>query len=75
MRRIATTAAVVALLVLAAIGLASGVPPFVVSLRALVGAAVTYVLVTIAGRVLVRILVDLMRTRPRPGNSSEEHLR
>ena len=72
MRRIATNAGVVAFFLLAAVGLASGVPPFVCSLRALVGAGVTYGLVTIAGLVAVCVLVDLLRSRPHPTHAPKE---
>jgi len=68
----AVTVAVVVLLAMAAIGLASGVPPWIASVRALVGAAVAYALVLIAGRVAVRVLVDLLRHRPQPGGAATE---
>jgi len=68
----AVTVAVVVLLAMAGIGLASGVPPWVASLRALVGAAVAYALVLIAGRVAVRVLVDLLRHRSEPGGAATE---
>ncbi len=72
MRRIAASAAVVTCLLLAAVGLASGVPPFACTLRALVGAGVAYGLVTLAGRVVVRVLVDLLRDRPPPTHAPKE---
>ncbi|MBL7139322.1 MAG: hypothetical protein ISS74_00270 [Planctomycetes bacterium] len=75
MRGIATSVAVFTLLLLAAIGTASGVPPFVCSLRALAGAFVAYVLTTIAGRMAIRILVSVIRSGPNPSHRREEHLR
>jgi len=75
MRATAVTAAVVAFFVLAGVGAASGVPPMVCGLRAVVGAGVAYVLTLVAGRVLVRILVDLMTGRGKPPNPSEERTR
>jgi len=64
MRRTATTAAVFAFIVLAIVGTVSDVPPFVCSMRALVGAGVTYVLVTVAGRVAISILASVIRSGP-----------
>ena len=66
MRRTATSAAVVALIVLALVGTVSDVPPFVCSMRALAGAAVTYVLVTVAGRLAISILASIIRAGPPP---------
>ena len=61
MNRPAIKDAVVGLLVLAIIGTASGVPPAACSLRALVGAAVLYVLARVAGRVLIEAAADALR--------------
>jgi len=75
MRATAVSAAVVALLALAGVGAASGVPPMVCGMRALAGAGVAYVLAIVAGRVVIRIMVDLMVNRPNPTNPSEERTR
>jgi len=57
-RRISGTIAIVVFFVLAAIGTACGVRPLRCGLRALAGAAVLYVAVTLAGEVLIRIFAD-----------------
>ncbi len=61
MRRTATSTAVAAFIILAIVGTVSGVPPFVCGMRALVGAGVVYVLVTVAWRVAISILVGIIR--------------
>ncbi len=61
MRRTATNAAACAFIILAVVGTVSGVPPFVCGMRALAGAGVVYVLVTVAGRVAISILVGIIR--------------
>ena len=66
MRRTATSAAVFAFIVLAIVGTVSDVPSFVCSMRALAGAGVTYVLVTVAGRVAISILASVIRSGPPP---------
>jgi len=58
MRRAAAILAVVAFFGMAVIGAASGAPPFTCAVRALAGAAITYVLMRVAGRIVVNILVD-----------------
>jgi len=75
MRTTAVTTGVVAFFVLAGVGAASGVPPMVCGMRALVGAGVAYILTSVAGRVVIRILVDLMTGRGNPTNPSEERTR
>ncbi len=55
------SAAAFAFIVLAVVGTVSGVPPFVCGMRALVGAGVVYVLVTVAWRVAISILVGIIR--------------
>jgi len=75
MRRLATSAAVFTLLLLAAVGTASGVPPLTCSLRALAGAFVAYVLTTMAGRMAIRALVSAICRGPNPSHRPEEHLR
>jgi len=72
MNRTAVSIAVVAFFALAGVGAASNVPPFICGLRALVGAGVAYALTIVAGRVLVAILVNLLRSRPRPMPPAEE---
>ncbi len=64
MRRTAVRVAVVGLLGLATIGACCGLPPHVCAARALVGAAVLYVLAMVAGRVAIRLIVDSMLTPP-----------
>ena len=65
MRRMSVPVAVAGFFVLAFVGWASGVPPFTCAIRALIGAAVLYVLATIAGRVIVNIVVDsIIRDSP-----------
>jgi hypothetical protein len=54
------TAAVAVFFLMAFVGWASGVPPFVTGMRALAGAAIMFVLVRIAGKMAVNILVDAM---------------
>jgi hypothetical protein len=75
MRSIATSAAVVTLFALAGVGAASDVPPLVCATRALVGAVVAYALATVAQRVVLRIMVDLMTGRAKSTNPSEEGTR
>jgi len=72
MRATAVTIAVVAFFALAGVGAASGVPPMVCSMRALLGAGVAYVLAMVGQRVVIRILLDLMAGRGNPTNPSEE---
>jgi len=60
MRRLAATVAILGFLALAAIGLASGVPTLHCALRALGGAAVLYVVTGMAGRLVIRIMVDAL---------------
>ena len=50
--------AVVGFFVLAFVGWASDVPLFACSTRALVGAAALYVVTTIAGRLVIRVVTD-----------------
>jgi len=59
-RRTPVTVAVLGFFVLAGVGWFSGVAPFLCGIRALIGAAVLYVLARIAGRVLVHIMADAM---------------
>lgn len=67
MGRAALSVAVAGFLVLAVVGTCAGVSPFVCSQRALVGAAVLYVLVKVAGRMVLSMAVDtLLGTRGRP---------
>ncbi len=66
MRRTATSAAVFALIVLAVVGTLSDVPPFVCSMRAMAGAGIVYLLVTVAGRVAISILASVIRAGPPP---------
>ena len=72
MRRTATTAAVFAFIVLAIVGTVSDVPPFVCSMRALAGAGVMYVLVTVAGRVAISMLASVIRSGPPPSTQVKD---
>ena len=58
MRRFAVTVAILAFLGLAAVGMVAGVPTLDCALRALGGAAVLYVVVSAAGRLVINIMVD-----------------
>jgi len=58
MRRFALTVAMFGFLVLAAVSLASGVPPYDAALRALGGAAGLYLVVSIGGKAALSIMVD-----------------
>ena len=69
MRRMSLTIAVAGFFVLAIVGWASGVDPFTCGVRALIGAAILYVLATLAGRIVLRIMVDTVvkgTSRQRP---------
>jgi hypothetical protein len=69
MRRLAGSVAAAGFFALAAVGAASGVPPFVCAWRALLGAAALYVVATVAGRVVVETIAqDLTRRTPHPPN-------
>jgi hypothetical protein len=58
------TVAVAGFFLLAGVGYLSDVPLYVCGLRALAGAAVLYVMTSLAGKVILRILVDaIMRNR------------
>jgi len=74
-RRTATNAAAFAFIVLAIVGTVSDVPPFVCGMRALGGAAVTYVLVTVAGRVAISILASVIRGGPPRGAQVKDQTR
>lgn len=64
MRRTGVMMAVLSFFVLAIVGWASGVTPFVCAVRALIGAVVAYVLTRIAERVVIRIMADAMLRGP-----------
>ena len=66
-RRMSVPIAVAGFFVLAFVGWASGVPPFTCAIRALIGAAVLYVLVTVAGRLIVNIVVESIIRDSREG--------
>ena len=71
-KRTATIASVMSFFVLALVGWFSNVPTFTCGVRALMGAAVVYVLVTIASRILIRIAVDTMISSAARGSGTEE---
>jgi hypothetical protein len=58
MRRIALLISVVGFLVLAGVGMVSGVPPFTCAWRALLGAGALFILAQVAGRYILSVLVD-----------------
>lgn len=58
MRNIAVSISVVSFFLLALVGWCSGLPVFVCSMRALAGAAVLYVIVKVAGRLILAVMVD-----------------
>jgi len=58
MRRFALTVAMFGSLVLAAVSLASGVPTFEATIRAVIGAVVLYVVVSVGGKAALGIMVD-----------------
>jgi hypothetical protein len=60
MRKAASISSIIVFFAMAIIGMASGTPPFTCSLRALAGAAIAFLLVRVAGRIVVRILVDAL---------------
>jgi O-antigen ligase len=61
-RRIAASAAALGFFVLAIVGTLSGVPPFVAGLRAVAGAAILFVLVSVAGRVAASVIAGAVVT-------------
>jgi len=74
-RRYTVTIAILGFFVLSAVGCLSGVPVWVCAMRAVIGAAVLYVVATIAGRTILHIVVDAMvRRRGRTEESIREHI-
>ena len=77
MRHYAGTIAVLTIFVIAAIGLCSGLTPWVCAIRALVGAAAMYVLAKVIAAIVVSILVDVMMTnksaQSKPGKATSEY--
>jgi hypothetical protein len=71
MKRAASISAVIAFFAMAIIGTVSGTPPFTVALRAIAGAAITYLLMRVAGRIIVAMLVDAIVGAP-PQTSEEK---
>jgi len=68
MRRFALTIAILSFLALAGIALFCEVPVFHCAWRALVGAAVIYVVVSTGGRILLSIMVDaIVNSAPQHG--------
>ncbi len=58
MRKVAKLAAIIGFFVLAFVGWCSGVPVFICGLRAIAGAAVLYFVISLAGTMAIRIIVD-----------------
>jgi hypothetical protein len=71
MRRAASISAVIAFFAMAIIGAASGTPLFTCALRAIAGAAITYLLMRVAGRIIVAVLVEAIVGSP-PSTSEEK---
>ena len=74
MRRYAMTIAIIGFFVLSGVGCLCGVPVGVCAMRGVVGAAVLYVLTTLAGKIILGIVVEAMVSR-RDGTeeSASEH--
>jgi hypothetical protein len=62
-RRIATTIATIGFFVLAIVGMATGVPPLVCGVRAVVGAVALFVIVMVGGRLALTVVADAFVTR------------
>jgi hypothetical protein len=60
MNKAAYILAILVFFAMAIIGVACGTSPFTCSLRALAGAAIAFLLVRVAGRIVVKILVDAL---------------
>lgn len=71
MRRFAASVAILVFFALAGVALASRVPVFDAALRALAGAAITYVVVRVAARLVVSIFVDAILNSRFPGGDKE----
>jgi hypothetical protein len=72
MRRAAMPVATMGFFVLALVGAASGLTPFDCAWRGLVGAAVLYVVMTVAGHVVVTIVADaILSQAPHPSNAKD----
>jgi hypothetical protein len=71
MRRAASISAIIVFFGMAIIGSVCGTPPFTCGIRAIVGAAITYLLMRVAGRIIVAMLVDAIVGAP-PQTSEEK---
>ncbi len=58
MRQIAITMAAIVFFALAFVGWCSDVPVFVCGMRALAGAGIMYIVISLAGTAAIRIIVD-----------------
>ena len=65
--------AVAGFFVLAAVGWSCDVPLFVCGLRALAGAAILYVMTSVAGKIVLGIAVDAMLRSRNAREASREH--
>jgi hypothetical protein len=61
--------------VMAAVGMASGVPPFTCAWRAILGAAVLFALTLVAGRYVLSVLVDAWLRDGRDSNPVKDQSR
>ncbi len=58
MRRISATIAIMGFFTLAGFGMVRGVGPLQCGIRAIIGAGAIYVMVSLAGHVVIRIIAD-----------------
>lgn len=73
MRRLATLVAVMGAFAMAIVGWFSEQSTFTCAWRALVGAAVLFVVVSVAGRIALSIMVDaVLKARPQPGGGKAD---
>jgi len=76
-RRIAVIIATIGFFVLAGVGTATGVPPFVCAMRAVVGAVALFAVVMVGGRLALTIVVDAFMSsalrRQDPRNKPHEY--
>ncbi len=74
MRKLSVRAAVFVFFTLAIVGTLSGVEPFVCGIRAVAGALVILIIFSIAGRMLVNIMVDTIFRHPGRSKNREDHI-
>lgn len=77
MNRIAMIVATIGFFALAIVGMATGVPPFVCAMRAVVGAVALFAIVIVGGRLALTVVVDAFVSRvsqvQHTRNESDEH--